>query len=62
VETGSRHAEKLRYRGTRGGFAGLASGGRGLQRSRGRTAVAARWEIPSLDHITLEGCVSSFEF
>jgi hypothetical protein len=36
VETGSGHSEKLRYRGTRGGFAGLASGGRGLQRSRDR--------------------------
>jgi hypothetical protein len=35
-ETGSGRAEKLRCRRTRGGIAGLASGGRGLRRRRDR--------------------------
>jgi hypothetical protein len=36
AETGSGRAEKLRCRRTRGGIAGLASGGRGLWQWRGR--------------------------
>jgi hypothetical protein len=36
AETGSGHVEKLRCRRTRGGIAGLASGGHGLRRRRGR--------------------------
>jgi hypothetical protein len=36
AETGSGCAEKLRCRRTHGGIAGLASGGHGLQRRRGR--------------------------
>jgi hypothetical protein len=46
AETGSGHVEKLRWRRTRGRITGLASGGRGLQRWRGRAMKrSATWPI-----------------
>jgi hypothetical protein len=46
VETGSGRSEKLRCWRTRGGIAGLASGGRGLRRWRGRAMKrSATWPI-----------------
>jgi hypothetical protein len=46
AETGSGRAEKLRCRRTRGGIAGLASGGRGLRQWHGRAMKrSATWPI-----------------
>jgi hypothetical protein len=57
VEMRSGHVEKLRCRGTRGGIAGLASGGADCSKG-----VAANEERLLLDYLATKGCVSSFMF